>query len=91
MIDVDGNNLTQLTINKSYDGQPYWTTDGYIYLYLIEVTMWETIRFGDSNMSKMVEDNIGISCLTFRLGHTDVVSSFLIETKIVVLLAIEQQ
>lgn len=21
-------------------------------LYLIEVTMWETIRFGDSNMSK---------------------------------------
>lgn len=31
MIDVDGNNLTQLTINKSYDGQPYWTTDGYIY------------------------------------------------------------
>ena len=39
----------------------------------------------------MVEDNISISCLTFRLGHTDVVSSFLIETKIVVLLAIEQQ
>lgn len=31
VIDVDGNNLTQLTINKSYDGQPYWTTDGYIY------------------------------------------------------------
>ena len=31
VIDVDGNNLVQLTINKSYDGQPYWTTDGYIY------------------------------------------------------------
>lgn len=31
IIDIDGNNLTQLTINKSYDGQPYWTTDGYIY------------------------------------------------------------
>lgn len=31
VIDVDGNNLTQLTIKKSYDGQPYWTTDGYIY------------------------------------------------------------
>lgn len=31
IIDVDGNNLMQFTINKSYDGQPYWTTDGYIY------------------------------------------------------------
>ena len=31
IIDADGNNLTQVTINKSYDGQPYWTTDGYIY------------------------------------------------------------
>ena len=31
VIDSDGNNLTQLTINKSYDGQPYWTQDGYIY------------------------------------------------------------
>jgi TolB protein len=31
IIDVDGNNLTQVTINKSYDGQPYWTSDGYLY------------------------------------------------------------
>jgi len=31
IIDKDGNNLTQLTINKSYDGQPYWTKDGNIY------------------------------------------------------------
>lgn len=31
VVDTDGNNLTQLTINNSYDGQPYWTTDGYIY------------------------------------------------------------
>ena len=31
IIDSDGNNLTQVTINKSYDGQPYWTKDGYIY------------------------------------------------------------
>lgn len=30
-IDVDGNNLTQLTINKSFDSEPYWTTDDYIY------------------------------------------------------------
>lgn len=31
IIDTDGNNLTQITTNNSYDGQPYWTTDGYIY------------------------------------------------------------
>ena len=31
IIDADGNNMTQVTINNSYDGQPYWTTDGYIY------------------------------------------------------------
>ena len=31
VVDTDGNNLVQLTVNKSYDGQPYWTTDGYIY------------------------------------------------------------
>jgi TolB protein len=30
-IDTNGNNLTQLTINESYDGEPYWTSDGYIY------------------------------------------------------------
>lgn len=31
IVDVDGNNLTQLTINKSFDSEPYWTTDNYIY------------------------------------------------------------
>ena len=31
IIDVDGNNLTQVTINKSYDGMPYWTKDNYLY------------------------------------------------------------
>ena len=31
VVDTDGNNLVQLTVNKSYDGQPYWTTDGFIY------------------------------------------------------------
>jgi len=31
VISVDGNNLTRLTINKSSDTQPYWSTDGYIY------------------------------------------------------------
>lgn len=31
VIDIDGNNLKQLTKNKSYDGTPYWTSDNYIY------------------------------------------------------------
>ena len=31
IIDVDGNNLTQVTINKSYDGMPYWTKDNFLY------------------------------------------------------------
>lgn len=31
IVDIDGNNLQQITANRSYDGQPYWTTDGYIY------------------------------------------------------------
>ena len=31
VINVDGNNLTQLTVNKSWDMMPYWTKDGYIY------------------------------------------------------------
>ena len=31
VIDRNGNNLTQLTINKSYDGEPYWASDGNIY------------------------------------------------------------
>lgn len=31
IMDVDGNNLTQLTINKSHDGIPYWTKDNYIF------------------------------------------------------------
>ena len=31
VVNTDGNGLVQLTVNKSYDGQPYWTTDGYIY------------------------------------------------------------
>ena len=31
IIDKNGNNLTQLTINKSYDGEPYWSNDGHIY------------------------------------------------------------
>ena len=30
-IDINGNNLTQLTINKSYDAHPYWANDGNIY------------------------------------------------------------
>ena len=31
VIDSDGNHLMQLTINDSYDGQPYWAKDGSIY------------------------------------------------------------
>ena len=31
IIDIDGNNLVQLTVNKSYDGQPYWSQDGFVY------------------------------------------------------------
>ncbi|MCI6828177.1 MAG: LysM peptidoglycan-binding domain-containing protein [Prevotella sp.] len=31
IIGVDGTGLTQLTINKSFDGEPYWANDGYIY------------------------------------------------------------
>ena len=31
VISVDGDNLTRLTVNKSSDTQPYWSTDGYIY------------------------------------------------------------
>ena len=31
VISVDGSNLTKLTINKSSDTQPYWSSDGYIY------------------------------------------------------------
>lgn len=29
--DLSGNNLTQLTMNKSFDGEPYWANDGNIY------------------------------------------------------------
>lgn len=31
VIDRNGNSLTQLTINDSYDSQPYWASDGNIY------------------------------------------------------------
>ena len=31
VVDSHGNGLTQLTINKSYDGEPYWANDGNIY------------------------------------------------------------
>lgn len=31
VISVEGGNLTRLTVNKSWDCQPYWSTDGYIY------------------------------------------------------------
>lgn len=31
VIDRNGNTLTQLTINDSYDSQPYWANDGNIY------------------------------------------------------------
>lgn len=31
IINSDGEGLTQLTSNKSFDGQPYWTKDNYIY------------------------------------------------------------
>lgn len=31
VVDTDGGNLTQLTINESFDGQPYWSADNYIY------------------------------------------------------------
>ena len=30
-IGVDGDNLTQLTKNKSHDAQPYWSNDGSVY------------------------------------------------------------
>ena len=31
VINRDGTGLTQLTFNKSYDAEPYWANDGYIY------------------------------------------------------------
>ena len=31
IIDLDGSNLVQVTTNKSYDGQPYWSKDGFVY------------------------------------------------------------
>ncbi len=31
VIDIKGGNLRQLTTNKSFDGQPYWSKDNYIY------------------------------------------------------------
>jgi TolB protein len=31
VINRDGTGLTQLTFNKSFDGEPYWASDGYIY------------------------------------------------------------
>lgn len=31
VIDIKGGNLRQLTTNKSYDGEPYWSEDNYIY------------------------------------------------------------
>lgn len=31
IISIDGSNLTRLTLNKSSDTQPYWSSDGYIY------------------------------------------------------------
>lgn len=31
VINRDGTGLTQLTFNESYDGEPYWSNDGYIY------------------------------------------------------------
>lgn len=31
VVSVDGGNLTRLTLNKSNDTQPYWSSDGYIY------------------------------------------------------------
>ena len=31
VINRDGTALTQLTFNKSYDAEPYWANDGYIY------------------------------------------------------------
>ena len=31
IVNIDGDNLTQLTKNKSFDMEPYWTTDGYLY------------------------------------------------------------
>lgn len=31
IISVDGGDLTRLTMNKSNDSQPYWSSDGYIY------------------------------------------------------------
>ena len=31
VVDRNGNNITQLTFNKSYDAEPYWADDGNIY------------------------------------------------------------
>jgi TolB protein len=31
IISSDGEKLTQITTNKSWDGEPYWSNDGYIY------------------------------------------------------------
>lgn len=31
IVNTEGDNLTQLTKNKSSDMRPYWTTDGYLY------------------------------------------------------------
>jgi hypothetical protein len=31
VVNKNGNNLAQLTINTSYDGEPYWANDGYVY------------------------------------------------------------
>lgn len=31
VINRDGTGLTQLTFNKSYDAEPYWANDGYVY------------------------------------------------------------
>lgn len=31
VVDANGNNTTQLTINKSYDGSPFWASDGTLY------------------------------------------------------------
>ena len=31
VVDIDGENLVQLTQNESFDGQPYWATDNCIY------------------------------------------------------------
>lgn len=33
VIDIDGRNVTQLTMNTSMDAYPYWANDGYIYFH----------------------------------------------------------